>query len=85
MLLMAYPSASYVDDFSLIVASPSYEQNSRKLTAAFDSLVAQGTVICPEATHWGTSRQIASSHLSHPTWWPVDHHLNRCSLGRILV
>ena len=55
---------SYVDDFSLTVASASYEQNSCKLIAAFDSLVAQGTAICvpfaPEKTKvidWETGRQ----------------------------
>ena len=34
-------SLSYVDDFSLTVTSTSYEQNSSKLIAAFDSLTAQ--------------------------------------------
>ena len=45
---------SYVDDFSLTVASTSYEQNSHKLITMFDSLIAQGTSMCvlfaPEKT-----------------------------------
>ena len=45
MLQMVYFHLSYVDDFPLIVTSTSYEQNSRKLIAAFDSLAAQGTSI----------------------------------------
>ena len=55
---------SYVDDFSLTVASTSYEQNSQKLIAAFDSLVTQGSSIsvpfAPEKTeviHWETQKQ----------------------------
>ena len=55
---------AYVDDFSLTVASPSYEQNSRKLVDAFNSLSTQGASIripfAPEKTeviHWETCRQ----------------------------
>ena len=57
-------SLSYVDDFSLTVASTSYGQNSSKLIAAFDTLTAQGSAIsvpfAPENTeviHWETYRQ----------------------------
>ena len=55
---------SYVDDFSLTVASTSCEQNSQKLIAAFDTLVTQGTLISvpfspkkTEVIHWETHRQ----------------------------
>ena len=64
-------SLSYVDDFSLTVASTSYEQNSSKLIAAFDSLAAQGLAIsvpfAPEKTediHWETYRQRSPPPLS---------------------
>ena len=62
---------SYVDGFSLTVASTPYEQNSRKLIAAFDSLTTQGRSIlvpfAPEKTeviHWETHRQRSPAPLS---------------------
>ena len=55
---------SYVHGFSLTIASTSYEQNSRKLIAAFNSLTTLGRPIripfAPEKTeviHWKTYRQ----------------------------
>ena len=64
-------SLSFVDDFSLTVASTSYEQNSSKLIAAFDSLTTQGSAIsvpfAPEKTeviHWETYRQRSPAPLS---------------------
>ena len=57
-------SLSYVDDFSITVTSASYEQNTRKLITAFNSLATQGASIhvpfAPEKAeviHWETYRQ----------------------------
>ena len=68
---MASHSAYHMRMTSLTVASTSYEQNSSKLIAAFDSLTAQGSAIsvpfAPERTdviHWETYRQRSPAPLS---------------------